>query len=242
MTEKITFRATHKHGFDTQMQPTPASKFIPDWWKSMNIYEDIAPGVPANKLIINNRNPNYSFKKCTPMLDAITSGYIIPLWADVQLNQLDSDLGYEINWKVRESNVFDVHGGDTEKLENPDGYHNKAVKYLSTWIPHTPPGYSCLITSPFGYKNLPFKSIPAVVDTDKSTLEVVFPMWVSSTFNGIVEKGTPLVQVTPFKRVAWEAEFDYYKEGEFASVREKNFNGTIIGHYLKNVWSKKVYK
>ena len=55
MTEKIVFRATHKHGFDTQLKPEPASKFIPEWWRSMNIYEDIEPGVPANKLIIRMR-------------------------------------------------------------------------------------------------------------------------------------------------------------------------------------------
>ncbi len=38
------------------------------------------------------------------------------------------------------------------------GYDQVVYKYHNCWIPQTPKGYSCLITSPFGYNDLPFKA------------------------------------------------------------------------------------
>jgi hypothetical protein len=100
-----------------------------------------------------------------------------------------------------------------------------------------------LITSPFGYGDLPFKAVPAIVDTDSSTLELVFPMWIKTGLDGIVEKGTPLIQISPFKRDDWDSTFDYYQNGEYYDIiEEKNFNSTMVGHYLKNHHSKKKFK
>ena len=67
-------------------------------------------------------------------------------------------------------------------------------------------------------------------------------MWVKSNFEGVVEKGTPLVQIIPFKRDNWQATFNYYEDGEFEKHDDKNFRGTIVGHYIKNHWSKKNFK
>jgi hypothetical protein len=68
-------------------------------------------------------------------------------------------------------------------------------------------------------------------------------MWVKSNFNGIVQKGTPIATVIPFKRTDWKATFDYYENGEYWDViEEKNFNGTMVGHYLRNHLSKKKFE
>ena len=81
------------------------------------------------------------------------------------------------------------------------------------------------------------------MDTDKSSLELIFPVWVRDNFSGIVEKGTPIAQIIPFKRDNWDSTFDYYEDGQYYKVvEEKNFNSTIVGHYIKNVWSKKKFK
>ena len=109
-------------------------------------------------------------------------------------------------------------------------------------MPKTPKGYSILVTAPFGHRDLPFHVIPAIIDSDRSTLEIVPPMWLKEGFEGIVEKGTPMFQVTPFKRESWESEFSYLENGEFEIKQEKNFNSTLVSHYIKNVWSKKSYK
>jgi len=241
MSKILNFRARSKTEFERQLKPYPAVKQLPKWFMDASPFSSGDPIYPDDKkLHIRRMVPNYSFKKCTPLLDSLSLGYIIPLWADVMVEQID---GFpQIFWKTN-SDIFALHGESSKEIPAPAGYDQIVYKYLNCWIPETPKGYSCLIVSPVGYNDLPFKAVSAVVDTDKSTLELVFPMWIKKDFQGIVEKGTPMIQVIPFKRDDWESTFNYYEDEEYRNiVVEKNFNGTILGHYLKNHHSKKRFK
>jgi hypothetical protein len=239
MTKKIEFVAMNKFDYDIQLKPYPASKNIPDWWRDELPYDVTEENPTGKKIIVDIGSSNATFKKCTPMLDAITSGYIVPLWADAQVRWTEE--GPRITWRTKR-NIFQQHGDSSSRVQPPIGYSNYVFKYLNTWIPKTPKGYSVLVTSPFGHRNLPFQSIPAIIDSDRSTLDIVVPMWLKEGFEGIIEKGTPMFQVTPFKRENWESEFSYLEDGEFDKIQERNFNSTIVSHYIKNVWSKKGYK
>ena len=242
MSKNINFRAKSKTEFEVQPKPYPAVKQLPQWFLNMDPYSNINnPNFPTDgKLHFRNRSANATFKKCVPLLDGMSAGYIVSLWADVMVEQ-ENGIPL-IYWKTH-NDVFLKHGESSDHIVPPVGYQNSVYKYLNCWIPQTPKGYSCLIISPLGYGDLPFKVIPAIVDTDRSTLELVFPMWVKEGFEGIVEKGTPMVQIIPFKRDDWSSTFDYYEDGEYRSViEEKNFNSTMVGHYLKNHHSKKKFK
>jgi hypothetical protein len=240
MSKNINFRARSKNEFDIQLKPYPAVKQLPKWFLDMEPYSDSNKYPVDGKLHFRNRVANATFKKCVPLLDSMSAGYIIPLWTDVMIEQNNNFP--EIYWKTRHD-VFSLHGESSREIQSPIGYDQVVYKYNNCWIPQTPKGYSCLITSPTGHNDLPFKAIPAVVDTDRSTLELVFPMWVKKGFEGIVEKGMPMIQIIPFKRDDWESTFDYYENGEYENViEEKNFNSTMIGHYLKNHHSKKKFK
>jgi hypothetical protein len=240
VSKNINFKARSKTEFDVQLKPYPAVKQLPKWFLNSSPHH-VKPGLPDDgKLHFRNRDSNNTYKKCVPLLDGMSSGYIIPLWADVMIEQND---GFpEIYWKTQ-LDIFSLHGQPSREIPAPIGYQQVVYKYHNCWIPQTPKGYSCLITSPFGYNDLPLKAIPAIVDTDSSTLELVFPMWVKEGFEGIVEKGTPMVQIIPFKRDDWNSTFNYYENGEYHSIiEEKNFNSTMVGHYLKNHHSKKKFK
>ena len=240
MSKKINFRARSKTEFDIQIKPYPAVKSLPKWYTDSSPYLENF-GFNDGKSHVRGRIANHNFKKCTPLLDGMSSGYIIPLWADVEVDNSNEFIP-QIFWKTK-NEIFLEHGNNTRQIQAPSGYHEQVFKYLNCWIPQTPKGYSCLVISPLGHNDLVFKAVPAIIDTDRSTLEVVFPMWVKNNFNGIVEKGTPIVQIIPFKRDDWESTFDYYEDGEYQFIiEEKNFNSTIVGHYLKNVWSKKKFK
>lgn len=239
MTKKIEFIAVNKIDYDVQLKPYPASKNIPDWWRNETPYLESEENPLGKKIIVEEGSSNASFKKCTPMLDAITSGYLIPLWADAQVRWIDGSP--RVTWRTK-TPLFSLNGPSSGRVQPPPGYSEHVFKYLNTWMPKTPPGYSVLITSPFGHRGLPFHAIPAIIDSDKSTLDIVPPMWLKEGFEGIIEKGTPMFQVTPFKRDNWESEFSYITQNEFEVIQEKNFRSTIVGHYIKNVWSKKGYK
>ena len=241
MSKNINFRARSKTEFEIQLKPYPAVKQLPKWFTDASPYNHNNGTYPDDgKLHVRHMVPNFSFKKCTPLLDGLTSGYIIPLWADVIVEQNN---GFPlIFWKTR-NDIFNVHGESAKDIPSPVGYDQVVYKYNNCWIPETPKGYSSLIISPLGYNDLAFKAVPAIVDTDSSTLELVFPMWVKTGFEGVVEKGTPLIQIIPFKRDDWESTFNYYEDREYENiVDEKNFQGTIVGHYLKNHHSKKRFK
>jgi hypothetical protein len=242
MSKNINFRSRSRSEFQVQPRPYPAVKNLPKWFVDMKPYGgDPNPDYPKDgKLHFRNRVANATFKKCVPLLDGMSNGYIIPLFADVMVEIIEDSPA--IFWKSRYT-VFEQHGPSSRNMVPPPGYTDIVYKYNNCWIPQTPKGYSCLITSPLGHHDLPFKAVPAIVDTDSSTLELIFPMWVQKGFEGIVEKGTPMVQIIPFKRDDWESTFDYYEDGEYNNIIEqKNFDSTMVGHYLKNHHSKKKFK
>ena len=238
MKQIIRFEAKDEYGWEVADRPYPATQAVPDWWKAMTPYTKTPDNPKGNKLIVSNRLSNAGPKKCVPMLDAITSGYIIPLWADVQI--VNSDNNKFITWRTSES-VFQEHGDQAREVETPVGYNPQVFKFLNKWRIITPKGYSCLITAPFGYRQTGVQAIPAVIDTDESSLEILPPVWFSNEFEGILEKGTPMVQVIPFKRSDWKAEYSYLKDGEYQKLEDRNFGSTIVNHYMKKVWSKKTY-
>jgi hypothetical protein len=240
MSKIINFRARDKTQFQIQPKPYPAVKQLPEWFtKSSPHYgSNIFPD--DGKLHFRNKYANNTYKKCVPLLDSLSSGYIISLWADVMVEQ---ENGFpQIYWKTLHD-VFSLHGEPSREIPAPAGYQQLVYKYNNCWIPQTPKGYSCLIVSPLGYNNLPFKAIPAIIDSDSSTLELPFPSWIKEGFEGIVEKGTPIAQIIPFKRDNWESTFDYYEDGEYYNIiEERGFNSTMVGNYLKNHHSKKKFK
>ena len=206
---KITFKYIDEFSFNVHERPKPAKEFVPDWFKNLSPYFK-TPENPQGELIVENFHSNASAKKCMPMLDAMTAGYIIPLWTDVQVRQVNGEP--LITWKVQDE-VFELHGGTFRVLPAPPGYDQIVFKYVhKLWI-QTDPGYSIAVSAPAGHYDQPFLQIPAVIDSDsKSMAPTPFPVWIKKGFEGIVEKGTPIAQVVPFKREAWTHNIDVAEE------------------------------
>ena len=85
MTKEITF--TNVLGLDF-FPPKPAVKEVPEWYK--NTPEYIGKQV---KKVSNDGNTPHTIKKCIPVFDAITAGYILYTQVDIQVSQAD-DLPY----------------------------------------------------------------------------------------------------------------------------------------------------
>jgi hypothetical protein len=238
MKQIIKFQAKDEYAWEVAPRPFPAKEALPQWYKKMVPYNVTPENPKGNKLLVRNFASNASPKKCIPMLDALTSGYIIPLWSDVQVtNEGENKF---LTWRVTEP-VFELHGPQANEVQTPTGYNSQVFKFLNKWRIITPKGYSCLVVQPFGYRQTGVQAVPGLIDTDKNSLEILPPVWFANDFEGILEKGTPMVQVIPFKRSDWKAEYSYLKNDQYRKIEDRNFNSTIINHYLKNVWSKKTY-
>ena len=237
LVNEIEFVALDKYAFEVCPKPFPASQAIPQWWKGASPYIKSPKNLDGKKIIIENFESNASFKKCTPMLDMLSAGYIVPLWSDVQV-RIENKLPL-INWRVQK-NVFEIHEG--QEVEIPDGYLKTQFKYLNQWVPKLPKGYSALIIACPGYPNNPFRAMQAIIDYDKTTHALFPPMFLKEGFEGILEKGTPMFQIIPFKRNNWESKFSFLKDGQDLINIDRDTKATLVNNYVKNFWEKKSYK
>jgi hypothetical protein len=237
LVNEIEFVALNRYAFEVCPKPFPASQVLPQWWKDASPYIKGPQNPDGKKIIIEDRESNASFKKCTPMLDVLSSGYVVPLWSDIQIRNVD---GYPvISWRTTQ-NVFELHDG--QEVEIPDGYQNIQVKFLNQWVPKLPKGFSALIIPCPGYPNNVLRPIPAIIDYDKTTHPLYPPMYLKEGFEGIIEKGTPMFQIIPFKRNNWKSKFSFLEEGQYVINMNRDVKATIVNNYVKNFWEKKSYK
>ena len=83
-------------------------------------------------------------------------------------------------------------------------------------MPDGSPGYSLLVIHPINRDDLPFRALSGLVDCDRyHDAFVQFPArWVDPDFNGVLPKGTPVVQCLPVRREAWALQFETLSEAE----------------------------
>jgi len=171
--------------------PFPAKKDIPDWFKAL-------PTKLGNKGFKTS-----TIKRCMPFLDALSVGYIIPLAADVEFTSNEDATGVEYKWNFHKPMV-ENHGKEqitAPKSPNPLG-DKPPIKFLNYWRIKTPPDYSLLFIPPLNRIEPRFVCYSGLVDAPYYERENVnFPFFfLQPNFSGIIEAGTPLMQVIPIKK------------------------------------------
>jgi len=185
----ITFRCPPEWA-DVLPSPEPAREQLPDWLRDM-------PATAHSALLGNNVR---TVKQCPPFVDAMGSGWIMPLAADVTVE----DGCFSWDW--------DLPPARFERLaRSPLGLHVSAqaagsplaqpgelfVKFNNFWAIEVPDGYSVLFGHPANRPDLPFRSLTGMVDCDRFSHGLVhFPaVWHDRDFSGCLPKGTPVAQL-----------------------------------------------
>jgi len=194
-------------GLPENEPPKPATNFIPDWYKNLESY------VSGSKTPDGTGNTTATAKRCMPVFDAITSGYIITLPADIYVSQKKDEQGNKYPYYEWSSfNLVSFHPVEQAPNHPNRKGHLAYPKWINPWAIKTPKGYSTLFVQPFHRESV-FTILPGVVDTDTYTAPVNFPFVLNDvTFEGIIPKGTPIAQVIPFKRDEWKMEIGGEKE------------------------------
>lgn len=211
--------------------PSPAEKNLPQWYKKMPSF------INNEKKYGPSGNPELTIKKCMPVFDAISFGYIIKTWTEVNFNE------NQVSWSVKDSSLIAIDGHSIEQIPGypiTSSYKREAYKWTNPWHIKTPKGYSCLFITPIGH-HLPFKLIEGVVDTDTFPLTVNFPFFLNSNFQGTIPHNTPMVQVIPFKRDSFKSKeslFDKIKYEKLKNYHDKYF----MNKYKLNWRSRKEFK
>jgi hypothetical protein len=228
---KITFINTEKYEFD---KPVPASQRIPMWYKNMRSY------MFEHKKTSGIGTGGGTIKKCMPVFDAMTGGYILPLPTDIALDA--SPAGYFFEDPLLGHGHKSIDSHDSIQFEgHPENIHrsNYALKFNNPWIIRTPKGYSCLFVTPM-HQDTPLRILPGIVDTDSYDASPInFPFFLKDeTFAGIIPAGTPMVQVIPFKRESWTSEVTR----DVNSIKVYPLKRTFLNSYKDLFWHKKSYK
>ena len=170
-------------------EPVPAKEAMPDWFKRLPAVDKAHVSPSDNALTV---------KRCMPFIDALTAGWILPLAATVRMEIKDGGETVNTGWEfdrvmISNHNPYQV-AGHPRHPRPPNKFHNY-------WTIRTPPGVSCLFIPPLNRENPVVEVAAGIVDTDTYTALINFPFFATAA-DGIytLAKGTPLVQVIPFRR------------------------------------------
>jgi len=251
MFEKVIEFSAHEDYFALKEDyPTPIKLNIPEWYKKLE----------HNYL-------NKTVKGCMPFLDTLISGYLLKTPQDFNIRH-NVDNENEEGKKFKDSfQTFGLHdqlqlliakqvnlnsGIDVHPIKQLEGSplieKNKNLpfyKILNPWKIKTPKGYSCLFLPPLNNSDDRFSIIPGVVDTDTFPNEINFPIIINGdkypVLKTTIEKGTPYVQIIPFKRDSWKMKLKTRTQKEVQNSRL--FYGLkILNIYKDKYWNKKSWK
>lgn len=213
--------------------PSPAIKEIPDWYKNSKPYMN------ANYKTVDpiTNLANQTIKKCIPVFDSMTAGYIIKTHVDVYVNKINGIP--QFSWP--NFNPIELHVIDQAK-DYPNCPQHSLPKWISPWSIKTKNGYSCIFLSPMHHENKYLEILPAIVDTDKHILPINFPFFIKDNFSdGLIPAGTPIVQVIPFKRDVFTMSIGTKKNRKKIKKYHQTFNSVFFDKYKKENWSRKEY-
>jgi hypothetical protein len=179
-----------------------------------------------------------TLKRCMPVFDALTSGYIILSPVDVFVTIKDGEQWF--NWPS--GDIISFHNFQ-QAPTHPDGHFNRSYpKWHNPWAIKTPKGYSTLFVQPFHRESV-FTILPGIVDTDTYFNNVNFPFVMNDvTFEGLIPKGTPIAQVIPFKRDSWKMEIGSTEDQKSSHQIRLQLESKFFDIYKTMWWNKKEYK
>lgn len=219
--------------------PKPASKDLPSWFKDLDPYyfnSLLAPqGIGAHRGLD-------TAKRCLPLFDSVTSGYLIYTSVDIYVTD-DSVGGKYFEWYQKDLEVIQFH--DRSQVGNFDISENYRVipKWKNPWSIKTQRGYSSLIIPPLNRDDVPVEIFAGIVDTDTFYSPINFPfLFKEDSFVGLIPAGTPIAQVIPFKRESFSMKIGN-DEDRANAIRSKSrlevaiTNGYRRLHHVKKKFS-----
>lgn len=221
---------------DENNKPLPASLCIPEWYKNTDSY------LNGQKIPTEFHTTSGTIKKCLPVFDSITSGYIIFSSVDLFITQKEAENGSKYPYYQWPSQDLIQFHSIAQAPIHPKYNGLEYPKWINNWSIKTPNGYSCLFVTPF-HRDLPFTILPGIVDTDKYNSPVNFPFVLNDiSFEGLIPAGTPIAQVIPFKRDSWQIKYGDFKNVEEANKILRLLKTKFFDGYKKMFWTKKEFK
>jgi hypothetical protein len=227
MAQKIRFYYDDPKALLYTNPPVPASKHLPSWFKE-------SANVP------DEQNPSLlSVKKCMALVDVFSFGYIFELACDLQISQ--NNEGYEFRWDGPFQPIMGRNGKQVATFPILSGHSPLHYAWICPYGFQTPKNWSVLVTHPHNHYELPFVTLSGIIDSDGYGASGIYPFSIKEGYEGVIQKGTPLFQIQPFKRDSWASETIIDSEIN-RSNEVKDARSVTEGWYRKNFWDSKQYR
>jgi hypothetical protein len=200
-------------------KPDRANKFVPKYWKSLNAFlEQPASGNPQSNL----KTQTPTLKKCNGFTDLFANGFIIPSWADFQIEMLKDGKYITANHNSEEPNTtFNNHSRLQFGFEL---YKNSThIKIESPWLLKEKTGVkfawnSCTWHNSDNLEN--FYILSAVVDYRNQSGTNINAFQRKNTivkFYG----GDPLVHLIPMSEKKLKLQHHFISDAEYTKMLTK---------------------
>ena len=205
-------------------------KVVPQWYKN-------APTYTEGKKPRFLPQTNLAIKTCIPFLDTLTTGYYIPLVTDiiVDIEEGNPRLSWGVSTPASQRST-----SQAPTLPIPEGCSPLHFLWILQTVIELPKGYSALLTHPLNRFDLPFVTLSGIVDGGYALGSGSFPFFIKENFEGVIPRGTPIIQVIPFKTESWVSEEDSSLVSA-GDVEARRSMSTAVGWYKHNRWTKKTY-
>jgi hypothetical protein len=246
MSKKIVFYPTFADAGNFTDPPKPAIHFnIPEWFRDTPKYKH-----NQTAFSLNNGENNLTIRHCIPLLEGFTSGYVLVTNIDL-LVEIDNSGRQVFKWidgnvpiyaPLRSRPSYE-NLPENRSFPKMPGYSNPEFNWIPAWCIKTPKGYSSIFTHPINRLDLPFYTLGGIIDTDGWGEAGNHPFVLREGWEGVIPKGTPYVQIIPFKRDNWHNEIDTSLKDPFnheLNIRKRD--SVLRGWYKKNAWNNKHYR
>jgi hypothetical protein len=211
---------------------TPSKNHVPEWYKKIPKWKD-------NKMFSVEDGFASTMKQCMPFMDSIMSGYMLELPYDLYVK---NNNGFPfLTW--RDGVLHPPMSRDDVSNINivPFNHYNVEFGWNINCSFSVPKGYSFLFTHPLNRHDLPFTSLSGIIDGNFAIQPTGFvPFFIKKDFEGIIHKGTPILQIIPFYQENWISKLTpgLLKQGKENGARTLSL---ISGWYKKTFWTRKNY-
>jgi hypothetical protein len=254
--KKIIFRSFRPHtNITSKSKPSNTHESTPSWYKEADrfaINPQSGEYYKANKNICpfpkDGTSDDYgkvpTWKACPAIMDAFSTGYVLRTPCDIKFFK-NKNGKIDVEVLDKRYSDFCTKRQPMPQFIHPKGYYEDHFAWYPDWGIELPDGYSCLYMTPMNRFDLPFLNTSGIVDNDKVYISGTFPFFIVDGWEGIVEAGTPYMQIIPFQRENWKSDFEILNQKEIYDRMKENMLFYRIpdgGSYVKNIWTRREYK
>lgn len=197
--------------------PLPGTQVMPEWFTTTppHYHRTLKYQVLPPELKLRE---NATVRSCPGIVDYLSGGYILRLWADFAITFVDGQYAWESH--QQEFRLGQHDPGQYQKMPKP-GFP-LVLKFFSPWYCRTPPGYSVRVFPLFYHYDQLWEALPGVIHTDvfhETHLNVQIAFKKGQL---ILPRGLPMARIVPFRRERYDLDVRAGTPEELESIKAKS--------------------